>query len=513
MKQSTPTCPARTAVAYARYSSAGQRDVSIEQQLADIRAYAAREGYHIVREYADHARSGYKNVENRAAFQQMLSSADSGTFDTVLCWKVDRFGRSREDSAVYKGRLRRFGVKVLYVMEPIPDGSAGILLEGMLEATAEWYSVNLSENVKRGLNDNAARCLYNGAHVYGYVPGPDKKYQIVPERAAVVRQIYSLYLSGESLSRIVRILNDSGLRNATGKPWNISLVYHVLTQERYTGVYIWKDQRTPGGIPAIIDQKTWEDVQRMLKRSVRKHSSNNVEFLLTGKAFCGHCGKPMVGDSGTSKLGTPHYYYSCQSKKRRAGCDKKSVRKQELEDAVIDFIFDHCLTGEEMDRIATAVIAAQQESMSASPLAQMERQLADVDRKIDNINNAIAEGIWNSTTKQKLDELSSTHDSLVVSISNLRATFGRLLDRKNVLAFLRRMASQDRTDPAQRKFLIQTFVNAVYVFDDHLKLYLNAIEGASQIPVSCSDVVSDSLPTKPYPNPAIICYIIAKREP
>ena len=137
-KSASPSCSPRTAVAYARYSSAGQRDVSIEQQLQDIRAFAKREGYKIVHEYADHARSGFKNVNARTAFQSMMSAADSGNFDTVICWKVDRFGRNREESALFKGRLRRFGVKVLYAMEPIPEGSAGVLLEGMLEATAEW---------------------------------------------------------------------------------------------------------------------------------------------------------------------------------------------------------------------------------------------------------------------------------------------------------------------------------------------------------------------------------------
>ena len=137
-KTATPSCPPRTAVAYARYSSAGQRDVSIEQQLADIRSFALREGYTIVHEYADHARSGFKNTSARAAFKAMMSAAETGAFDTLLVWKVDRFGRNREESSVFKGRLRRFGVRVLYAMEPIPEGSAGVLLEGMLEATAEW---------------------------------------------------------------------------------------------------------------------------------------------------------------------------------------------------------------------------------------------------------------------------------------------------------------------------------------------------------------------------------------
>ena len=134
-KKYTLSCSPRTAVAYARYSSAGQRDVSIDQQLADIRSFAQREGYTIVHEYADHALSGFKNTVNRTSFQSMISAAADGMFDTVLAWKVDRFGRNREDSAIYKGKLRRYGVRVLYAMEPIPEGSAGVLLEGMLEAT------------------------------------------------------------------------------------------------------------------------------------------------------------------------------------------------------------------------------------------------------------------------------------------------------------------------------------------------------------------------------------------
>ena len=114
-KPPVPRCTPRTAVAYARYSSAGQRDVSIEQQLNDIRAYALREGYTIIHEYADHACSGFKNPSARAGFQAMLAASESGTFDTVLAWKVDRFGRNREDSAIYKGKLRRFGVKVHFI--------------------------------------------------------------------------------------------------------------------------------------------------------------------------------------------------------------------------------------------------------------------------------------------------------------------------------------------------------------------------------------------------------------
>ena len=106
-KKKLTTCAPKTAVSYARYSSAGQRDVSIDQQLRDIHAFAEREGYVIIHDYADHAKSGFKNIERREQFHAMLAAAESGTFDTVIAWKVDRFGRNRRESASYKGQLLR----------------------------------------------------------------------------------------------------------------------------------------------------------------------------------------------------------------------------------------------------------------------------------------------------------------------------------------------------------------------------------------------------------------------
>ena len=105
-KSQCPNCDPTIAVAYARYSSAGQRDVSIEQQLQDIRAYADREGYTLVHEYADHARSGFKKVERRVEFQRMLAAAKAGKFAVVIVWKTDRFARSREDAAAWAEAFR-----------------------------------------------------------------------------------------------------------------------------------------------------------------------------------------------------------------------------------------------------------------------------------------------------------------------------------------------------------------------------------------------------------------------
>ena len=516
-KPNIPSCPPRTAVAYARYSSSGQRDVSIEQQLADIRAFAQREGYTIVHEYADHARSGFKDVGARTAFQSMIAAAESGSYDTIIAWKVDRFGRNREDSAIYKGKLRRFGVRVLYAMEPIPEGSAGVLLEGMLEATAEWYSRQLSENVTRGMTDNAYKCLYNGTRILGYTRGPDGRYALQPDEAATVRHIFDLYRSGFSAARICRRLNDQGIRTSRGKKFAPEGLMRIITNERYTGVYIWGSIKVPDGMPAIIDRSTWEEAQRMRTKTSRHVEQGAVDFLLTGRAFCGHCGAAMIGDSGTSKSGIRHYYYSCQAHKARKGCAKKSVSKDYLESAVVYFILDHVLSDEQIEKTADAVMALQQEELKHSPLASMEAEHAKIMKQIDNINDAIAAGIWNASTSARLKALEDQAEDLRVSVESLRYSQAQLLDRDRVIFFLKRFTQGDRKDPLLRRHVIETFVNSVYVYDDHLKLVINNVEGNQRFPLEslpedpppCSDNVTDGVPTVIHPNSRITIYRIA----
>ena len=513
-KTSMPSCSPRTAVAYARYSSAGQRDVSIEQQLADIRAFAKREGYTLVHEYADHARSGFKNTASRTAFASMMAAAESGTFDTVISWKVDRFGRNREESALFKGRLRRFGVKVLYAMEPIPEGSAGVLLEGMLEATAEWYSRQLSENVTRGMHDNAQRCLYNGTRILGYTRGSDGRYALVPEQADIVRNIFDLYRSGYSAARICRTLNSQGLRTSRGKPFAPEGLMRIITNERYTGVYIWGDIRVPDGMPAIIDRSTFEEAQRMRGKTGRHIEQGNVDYLLTGKAFCGHCGAAMIGDSGTSKTGARHHYYTCQSRKARKGCTKKSLQKDYLESAVISFVLDTVLSDDQIERTADAVMALQEEELRHSPLSAMEKELSDTQKKIDNINDAIESGIWNASTSARLRALEDSAETLRVSIEMLRFSQSQLIDRDALIFFLHRFTEGDRNDPLLRRHIIETFINSVFVYDDHLKIVINNMEGAqrltlSALPSESSDKDISGVPIVTHPNSRVTIFRVA----
>ena len=147
--------PLKKAVIYARFSSSSQTEQSIEGQLTVCYAYAERNGYMVVGEYIDRAISG--RSDERPDFQRMISDARSGGFQYVLVYKLDRFSRNRYDSAIYKVQLKKCGVKVISCMENIGDNPESILLEALLEASAEYYSIDLAQKVKRGLTETAKK--------------------------------------------------------------------------------------------------------------------------------------------------------------------------------------------------------------------------------------------------------------------------------------------------------------------------------------------------------------------
>jgi len=290
----------------------------------------------------------------------------------------------------------------------------------------------------------------------------------------------------------------------------------ILTNERYTGTYIWGDIRVPDGMPAIIERSVFEEAQRMKGKTARHVEQGAVDYLLTGKAYCGLCGAAMIGDSGTGKSGTRFYYYTCQAHKARKGCSKKSVSKYYLESAVVDFVLDYVLSDEQIEKTADAVMKVQHEELSHSPLASMEAEYKEVLSQIDNINNAIAHGIWNASTSAHLKELEDQAEDLRVSVETLRYSQSQLLDRDRVLFFLHRFTKGDRNDPLLRRHIIETFINAVYVFDDHLDLVTNNCEGNQRFPLADlpdaspgSDNVSSGVPIVIHPNTRISVFRIA----
>ena len=481
-KKQLTTCPPKTAVAYARYSSASQRDVSIEQQLRDIRAYAEREGYTLIYEYADHAKSGFKNVERREEFQAMLRAASTGSFDTVIAWKVDRFGRNRRESAIYKGQLADLGVSVRYAMEPIPDGAAGVLTEGMLEAIAEWYSRNLSENTKRGQHDNAIKCLTNGHTAYGYEKGPDNHFAICETEAAVVRRIYTYYSEGYSVESLVKLMNNEGIRTKKGMPFQRSTILSILKNDVYIGVYHYAGVRVTGGVPAIIRKELWDACQEQ-RRKTTKHSERVSErYMLSGKCVCGYCNSKMYGSYGTSKAGKKMFYYSCRGRRERR-CDVKSyIRRDYVEKLILDYLFANVLNGKMLDHYIDIVSDTLNTQCEASPLKKLENEYGDTIRKINNINKAISEGIWTESTGEMLKALTELSEDLQKKIAYHNMTENKIVSRDRIDFYMHKVIDGKRDDQDYLKTLSNVLVNTLIIYQECIVAVINAAENVAQVP-------------------------------
>ena len=289
------------AVVYARYSSHRQGEQSIEGQLAEAQKFADAHDLTIIHEYCDRAMTGRN--DNREQFQLMLADAAKHAFDALIVWKTDRIGRNKEEIALNKYHLKKNGVKIYYVAEAIPDTPEGIILEAVIEGMAAYYSEQLSQNIRRGQLASAHKAQsIGGNRPLGYKTGPDKKFLIDPETAPTVRLVYDLYAEGKTIAEIVEILNNKGLRTLRGRPFTHNSLRTVLKNEKYIGVYTYKeDVRIEGGIPAIIDENTFYKVQELLKynQKAAAHKNSKVDYLLTEKLFCGKCGSMMVGVCGT----------------------------------------------------------------------------------------------------------------------------------------------------------------------------------------------------------------------
>ena len=324
-------------IIYARYSSDRQTEQSIEGQLKECYEYAQRNGYTVVGEYIDRAISG--TTDHRPEFLRMIADGDKKLFQAVLVYQLDRFARNRYDSATYKARLKKNGIRVLSARENISDDASGVLMEAVLEGMAEYYSVELSQKIRRGMDINAEKCLSTGGNVaLGFYVDDKKRFQIDPNTAPVVKRIFEMYASGHSMADIIRYLNANHVKTSYGNAFNKNSINRILRNKRYIGIYTYRGTEIPDGLPRIICDDLFYEVQDMIdkKKKAPARAKASEGYILSTKLFCGHCKASMTGVSATSHTGKKYHYYQCVSNRRDKSCHKKSVRKAYIEDLVFD---------------------------------------------------------------------------------------------------------------------------------------------------------------------------------
>ena len=462
------------AVIYARYSSAAQKDASIEQQIRECHVYAAAREIRVIGEYCDHALSGRSDA--RPEFQRMIRDAAKERFQVVICYKTDHFARNRYDSATYKARLKRHGVQVVYVAEPIPEGPEGILLESILEGSAEYYSANLSQNVKRGLLDNALNARLNSPAPYGYRRGSDGKHRVIPEEAAVIREIYELYAHGATAKEITLMLNARGLRTRRNNRFGHTSLRTILKNECYIGVYSYGETRLEDAITPIITKELWALVQK--RRSIKTRTAADghtaERYLLSGKVFCGKCRASMTGMSGIGRHGGKFMYYSCSTRLRSKTCDKSHVQRVKLENMVVDETIARVLQPDIINQLAERMYALQLREQDTSLADSLKARLREVERQIEGFINAIGQGIVTPSTKERLFALEAEKADLQYGIEEASQVLP-IISQEALKTWMLQFVTAKDTELTERRkeAIIDAFVTAVYVYDDKVVVVYN----------------------------------------
>ncbi len=466
-------------VIYARYSSDSQREESIEGQLRECYAFAEKQGISIIDTYIDRALSA--KTDNRPAFQQMIKDSAKQKFDLIIVWKLDRFARNRYDSARYKNTLKKNNVKVVSATENISDGSEGILLESVLEGMAEYYSADLAEKVTRGMTENALKCKFNGGTVpIGYVINKDQMFEVDPVKAPYVVKAFQAYADGKTIKEIVEMLNAKCVTTSHGTKITINIVTDMLKNRRYIGEYKFRDIVNPNGIPRIVPQALFDKVQRERaknKRATARHKAED-DYLLTTKLFCGKCGVYMTGESGTARNGTVHRYYKCNNAKYKHTCDKKTVKKEWIEDIVVKHTHEMMIDDNVIEDIAGIVFRNAKKENPATQL--LKQRLSETENALNNLLRAIEEGIITPTTKQRMIELEQTRDEIKLKL--IKEEMKKpTITKESLVLWLKHIQSMSLETKEHKQRLIDIFVNAVYLYDDKLVITFNYKEASKTV--------------------------------
>lgn len=479
--KAVPPESAMNAVIYARYSSANQTENSIDGQLAECYRFANYHGYTVIGKYIDRAKSA--TSDDRDDFLRMIDDAKKQQFAYIIVYRFDRFARNRYDSVVYKRKLAESGVRVISTAETIGDGDESIILEALYEAIDESYSRRLSTITKRGMRESIKKGLWITPVPFGY-DAVDRRLQINERESEGVKLCFDMYLDGQGKKKIARELNERGYKTKRGNDFTVSSVDNMLRHEIYTGSDTCFDdmQRTA---PQIIDRDVYDKARAKMIADAKFYGrkQEQTEFLLVGKLYCGNCGTAMTGDTGTSRSGAKYHYYTCHNRKKRKACSKLSERQDFLEWYICEQTVKYILTPNRIREIAANV-----EQLAKSELERGELQAAinrqtEINKELDDlcenlIHTKVPQIIKRINDRAEL--LSKELEATEQQIATLKLQADHVITADAVTKYLSAFSRADLHDIEVRRRIINTLVQAIYLFDDKIVIYFN-IKGAKSV--------------------------------
>lgn len=479
----------QNAVVYARYSSHGQNEQTIEGQIRVCKEYAEHHNLNIINIYVDKHKTG--TDVNRPQFQKMIEDAKLGSFDTIIVYMIDRFARNRYYSTIYNWQLMQEGVKVVSATQNISESEEGEFYQMFLEWEAEKYSKRLSKRVREGLTTSVENGTFTGGFlIYGYktiekkitATRTIKLVDLDEETAPIVKLIFERYAEGISKKDIAEELNGKGLRY-NGKPFVAKNFDKMLINPKYTGTYYFGNRICDKTYPPIVDKALFEKVQKRLESNKYFSGANSAKepYLLTGKVWCGHCGSPMVADGGTGKLGKKYHYYACKNKKKHI-CDKKHEDKGFLEWYAVEQTVNYLKDARRVSIIADDVIRYYESRTNNTEIKRIAAEKQKVQKDIDNAVNAMVNTSSAATQKlldKKIAELSTLLDDLSLHQSKLELERGLKITKQDIVVFVNEFIKGDLLDKDFQKRIIDNLLNAFYIYDDRVVIYFN-IKGGKE---------------------------------
>ena len=450
-----------TAVAYARFSSDRQHESSIEAQRTAIEAYAERHGITILAFYADRAISG--TTDKRPEFLRLLSDLKTRPVDFVLVHKYDRFSRSRYDAAIYARLIQQRGGRLVAVAQDFGVGPEAVIMEALMQAWAEYYSLNLSTEVLKGRKVSVKKGRHpGGMYPFGYESDGAGGYRIVELEAYYVRRLYQAVVSGTpTITSITDEMRDAGIRGRRGRYLHPGNIAGMLKSPIYAGIYEQQaggdKERIINHHPAIVPMKTYEEALKVITARQNAGRAPRQEYLLTGLVRC-CCGKPMYAH--VAHRGERTYAsYICYG-----SCGNRGIRMEELDEAACGYV-RRILAPEVREQLTAALtqyIEGQRRHAERSAPAR-RREIERLRGEIDALTANLASGVLPPSVVERLGKQIQEAETQIEILSAM-SDEPPACDPDGVLAYFADVASVSRDMPVDElRPILRRFIASITV--------------------------------------------------
>lgn len=481
---------------YVRYSDHKQDDgFSVEYQLSEIEEFVYRNGLELRKNHIDQATTATK-VAGREAFFELIHDVKEGLVDVIVVYKLNRIFRNAYESQKYRKLFKKHGVKLMSVTQQIDEEtSAGRLMTNVLSDIDQYQSETISDHVKSSMREMARQGYFTGGTVpFGYDleiiengKKVRKKYIIHKDEKDVVEKVFKLYADGYSLRYLQTYLTKYGYRTRQGKEFGITTIARMLGNDFYIGTLRYSTQGyedivVDNAVPAIIDEGLWRRVQE------RKNSNKQVQprkkkdlYALTGKIYCDHemCGEHFFGmQSGSTQKGKyyGYKYYICSKRKNYQSCTCDRIRKDWLEDIVLQEIKKRILNEEAIKRLSGEIAALCNSTPDeiTAEIKSLSKRKKEIEENLDVLIEMRLSGEMSaSILKKKSVILEAELAETVNKIFALEERHKNSITSESVEKYLRSMlAHADSTDEQVLKNLFDNFVDKIVINNERVEVSL-----------------------------------------